>query len=156
MLTHQDESGRPAMVDVSDKQPTKRIARARTEVELPPEVYALIEDGEIQSEKGPVFHTAVLAGTMAVKKTSDLLPLCHPLPIEKCDFDIELDDEYRRVIIDCEVATHHRTGVEMEALAGVNNAALAVYDMLKALSHDIVMHRTRLMKKTGGKRDFSR
>lgn len=144
------------MVDVSGKKPTRRVARARTTVQLPAEVYRLMRDGEIQSRKGPVFHTAVLAGTMAVKKTSDLLPLCHPLPIEKCDFLIEPDDERHRIIIECEVATHHRTGVEMEALAGVSVAGLTLYDMLKALSHDIVMLETRLLSKTGGKHDFSR
>ncbi len=156
MLTHLDEEGRPAMVDVSGKEPTRRTARAQAVVELPPEALALFRDGEIQSAKGPVFHTAVLTGTMAAKKTSDLLPLCHPLPLEKCSFDIRMDPEGARVVIECTVATHHRTGVEMEALAGVYGAALAIYDMLKGLSHDIVIRETRLLRKEGGRRDFSR
>lgn len=152
MLTHLDETGRAAMVDVSEKTPTRRTARARADVALPPEVCALFRDGEIHSAKGPVFHTAVLTGTMAAKKTSDLLPLCHPLPLEKCAFDIRMEGDI--VVIECEVATHHRTGVEMEALAGVYGAALAVYDMCKGVSHDIVIRETRLVEKTGGKRDF--
>lgn len=156
MLTHLDDNGRAAMVDVSEKAPTKRTARARAEVVLPPEVRPLFRDGEIHSKKGPVFHTAVLTGTMAAKKTSDLLPLCHPLPLEKCSFDIRMDEAGGCVVIECEVATHHRTGVEMEALAGVYAAALAVYDMLKGVSHDIVIRDTRLLKKEGGKRDFQR
>lgn len=155
MLTHLDPHGRPAMVDVSDKTPTKRTARARAEVALPPEVRALFRDGDLHSKKGPVFHTAVLTGTMAAKKTADLLPLCHPLPLEKCTFEIGLEEATGRVVIECEVATHHRTGVEMEALAGVYAAALAVYDMCKGVSHDIVIHETRLLSKTGGKRDFA-
>lgn len=156
MLSHLDENNRAAMVDVSEKQPTRRTARARAEVSLPPEVRELFRDGEIHSKKGPVFHTAVLTGTMAAKKTSDLLPLCHPLPLEKCSFDIHMDDSGEFVVIECEVATHHRTGVEMEALTGVYGAALAIYDMLKAVSHDIVIRDTRLISKQGGKRDFSR
>ena len=156
MLTHLDEDGRPAMVDVSGKAPTRRTARAEAVVDLPPEARALFRDGEIHSAKGPVFHTAVLTGTMAAKRTSDLLPLCHPLPLEKCTFDIRMDEEGDRVIIRCEVATHHRTGVEMEALAGVSGAALAIYDMLKGLSHDIVIRETRLLSKEGGRRDFAR
>jgi cyclic pyranopterin monophosphate synthase len=156
MLTHLDEHGRPAMVDVSEKTPSRRVARARAEVVLPGEVLPLFRDGEIQSKKGPVFHTAVLTGTMAAKKTSDLLPLCHPLPLEKCTFDIRFEEDDRLVVIECEVATHHRTGVEMEALTGVVGAALAVYDMLKGVSHDIVIREARLVMKEGGKRDFHR
>jgi len=156
MLTHLDEHGRPAMVDVTEKTPTRRTARAQAVVKLPPEARELFRDGEIHSKKGPVFHTAVLTGTMAAKKTSDLLPLCHPLPLEKCSFDIRMDESGDRVIIECEVATHHRTGVEMEALTGVSAAALAIYDMLKGLSHDIVISETRLLSKKGGRRDFKR
>ncbi len=155
-LSHLDETGRPAMVDVSEKQPTKRTARAQAIVALPAELCALFRDGEIHGPKGPVFHTAVLTGTMGAKKTADLLPLCHPLPLDKCSFDIRLDEATGHVVIECEVATHHRTGVEMEALAGVSAAALAVYDMCKGVSHDIVITETKLLQKTGGKRDFQR
>jgi len=151
MLSHIDEAGRAAMVDVSQKAPTLRTARARAEVALPPEVRALFRDGELHGPKGPVFHTAVLTGTMAAKRTSDLLPLCHPIALERCRFDIQMDGA--GVVIECEVATHGRTGVEMEALAGVYAAALAVYDMCKGVSHDIVIRETRLVSKTGGRRD---
>jgi cyclic pyranopterin phosphate synthase len=155
-LSHLDETGRPAMVDVSEKAPTKRTARAQATVALPPEVRALFRDGELHGPKGPVFYTAVLTGTIGAKKTSDLLPLCHPLPLDKCAFDVRMDEDRGVVVIECEVATHHRTGVEMEALAGVYAAALAVYDMCKGISHDIVITETRLLHKTGGKRDFQR
>lgn len=156
MLSHLDEHSRPAMVDVSAKTPTARTARAQAIVLLPPDVCALFRDGEIQSKKGPVFHTAILTGTIAAKKTSDLLPLCHPLPLEKCTFRIEMDEKAGCVVIECETATHGRTGVEMEALAGAYGAALALYDMCKGVSHDIVIAETKLLAKTGGKRDFSR
>jgi cyclic pyranopterin monophosphate synthase len=156
MLTHLDSSGRPAMVDVSDKEASKRTARAQTMVHLPPEVRELLENGDLQSKKGPVLQTAVLAGTNAAKKTWDIIPLCHPLPIEKCTFDIRIEAEGARIVIECEVATHHRTGVEMEALTAVSAAALTIYDMCKAVSHDIVIGETRLLKKEGGKRDFHR
>jgi cyclic pyranopterin monophosphate synthase len=153
MLTHVDESGRAGMVDVSQKEATWRVARARSVVRLPEEVRELFREGDIQSKKGPVFHTAVIAGTMAVKKTSELIPFCHPLPIEKCAFEIDLNEQ-GDVVIECEVATHHRTGVEMEALTGASVAALTVYDMCKAVSHEIVIAETRLLSKTGGKREF--
>ncbi len=154
MLSHLDRHDRPAMVDVSEKTPTRRTARARATVQLPPDVCALFRDGELHTKKGPVFHTAMLTGTIAAKKTSDLLPLCHPLPLEKCAFRIEMDEAEGRVVIECEVATHHRTGVEMEALSGAYGAALAVYDMCKGISHDIVITETRLLEKRGGKRDY--
>ena len=154
MLTHLDDSNRAAMVDVGDKQATRRTARAQALVGLPPSVAALFDGDDIRGPKGPVFHTAVLTGTIAAKQTSMLLPLCHPVPLEKCSFDIRMDEATGRVVIECEVATHHRTGVEMEALAGVYAAALAVYDMCKGVSHDIVIRETRLLKKEGGKRDF--
>jgi cyclic pyranopterin monophosphate synthase len=156
MLTHLDERGRPAMVDVTGKEATHRTASARAEVTLPSEALSLLRDGEFYTRKGPVFHTAILTGTMAAKRTSDLLPLCHPLPLERCTFDICLDEERMVVVIEANVATHHRTGVEMEALTGVTAAALAVYDMLKGLSHDMVIQNVELTSKTGGKRDFER
>jgi cyclic pyranopterin monophosphate synthase len=155
-FTHLDASGRPSMVDVSEKPATRRVARARAVVFLPESLRVLARDGELQSAKGPVFHTAVIAGTTAVKKTSDLIPLCHPLPIEKCSFDIRLSDSADRVIIECEVATHHRTGVEMEALTGASVAALCIYDMCKAVSQDIRIGDIELLNKEGGKRDFKR
>ena len=141
------------MVDVSGKESTLREATARTIVVLPDAVSALIKDDEIQSVKGPVFQTAIVAGTMAVKRTSDLIPMCHPLPIEGCLIAIEVDDS-QGVVIDCTVRVHHKTGVEMEALVGASIAALTVYDMCKSVSHDIRIGETRLLRKSGGKRDF--
>ncbi|HEX8298969.1 MAG TPA: cyclic pyranopterin monophosphate synthase MoaC [Rubricoccaceae bacterium] len=159
MLTHIDGSGRPAMVDVGDKAPTRRTARARALVVLPPAVAALFDGDEIRGPKGPVFHTAVLTGTQAAKKASDLILLCHPLALDRCRFDISLGapavDGRSTVTIECEVSTIGRTGVEMEALAGVYGAALAVYDMCKGVSHDLVISETRLVSKTGGSRDVS-
>lgn len=153
MLSHLDENGRPAMVDVSGKAPTRREALAQARVLLPPEVRAQIRDGEIAGKKGPVFQTAILAGTMACKKTADLIPLCHPLPLDDIRIRIGLD-ESGDALIQCRVACHGRTGVEMEALTGASVAALTLYDMCKALSHAIVIAEVRLLEKTGGKSDF--
>jgi cyclic pyranopterin phosphate synthase len=147
------EDSRPSMVDVSGKEATLRVATARTTMFVPDAVMALFSEGEIQSAKGPVFQTAVVAGTMAVKRTSDLIPMCHPLPIEGCEISIDVDDS-RDIIIDCTVRVHHKTGVEMEALVGASIAALTVYDMCKSVSHDIRIGETRLLRKSGGKRDF--
>ncbi len=154
-FSHLDANGDPAMVDVSEKRSTTRIAKARSAVILPAEVLEIIEKDEIHTKKGPVFQTAILAGIMGAKKTSDLIPLCHPLPISKCDIDISIS-ENKKVIITCEVKTSGKTGVEMEALTGASIAALTIYDMCKAFSHDIVIESTQLQSKSGGKRDFER
>ena len=154
-FTHIDDRNQPTMVDVGDKTATERQAHARTIVQLPPEILEKLVDGDIQSAKGPVFQTAIIAGTMAVKKTSELIPFCHPLPIEECKITIAADEQ-QRIVIDCTVRVHHKTGVEMEALTGASVAALAIYDMCKGLSHDIVIESTQLIEKTGGKRDFKR
>ena len=153
-LSHVDEHNRPTMVDVGGKAITVREARARTVVELPPEVLAALDGDEIRSKKGPVFATAIIAGVMAAKKTHELIPFCHPLGLDNCDVTITLDGN--RAVIDCRCKVTHKTGVEMEALTGASVAALTVYDMCKALSHDIVIAETRLMMKTGGKKDFQR
>lgn len=153
MLSHIDNHNQPAIVDVSDKAVTKRTARARAVVELNAKIAALLQDGEIHSKKGPVFQTAIIAGTMAAKKTSDLIPLCHPLPIEDCKLTVRLDDDHA-AIVECTVTTHNKTGVEMEALTGASVAALTIYDMCKAMSHDIVIKETRLLEKRGGKNDY--
>jgi cyclic pyranopterin monophosphate synthase len=156
-LTHLDSAHRPNMVDVGQKTPTRRSATARSVVVLPQNVLdALLSgDGELRSPKGSVFQTAVLAGIMAAKQTGHLIPLCHPLGLDDCRIHIQLD-ENQRVVIDCTARVTARTGVEMEALVGASIAALTVYDMCKALSHDIVILETKLMEKTGGKRDFTR
>lgn len=153
-LSHIDTQNRPRMVDVGDKQATDRSAHARTVVRLPDAVAAHISGDEIETKKGPVFATAIIAGVMAAKKTHELIPFCHPLGLENCKLDIELRGN--DVVIDCHARVHAKTGVEMEALTGASVAALTVYDMLKAMSHDIVIGETRLMAKTGGKQDFRR
>ena len=140
------------MVDVSEKAVTRREARARCIVHLPENVLAAVDGDEIQSKKGPVFATAIIAGVMGAKKTHELIPFCHPLGLEKCDVSIELEDG--NVVIECRCRVSHKTGVEMEALTGASIAALTIYDMCKALSHDIVIGETRLLAKSGGKADF--
>ena len=142
------------MVDVSDKGVTQREAHAQARVRLPEDVLALVSGDEIATKKGPVFATAIIAGVMAAKRTHELIPFCHPLGLENCKLSIEVQDD--EVVIDCRCKVHHKTGVEMEALTGASVAALTVYDMLKAVSHDIVIAETRLMAKTGGKQDFER
>lgn len=153
MLSHIDESGQPRMVDVGDKAVTERTALARCEMLLPAAVWDALSDGDIQTRKGPVFQTAIIAGTMAAKKTSDLIPLCHPLPVDGCKVSITPADG--RLVIECWVRVTHKTGVEMEALTGASVAALTVYDMCKALSHEMVIHDLRLVEKHGGKRDIT-
>ncbi|MBX3178554.1 MAG: cyclic pyranopterin monophosphate synthase MoaC [Candidatus Hydrogenedentes bacterium] len=155
MFTHVDEQNRPGIVDVSEKAVTLRTAAARSIITVPGEVIAALSDGEIQTKKGPVFQTAIIAGTMAAKQTSALIPLCHPLPLEGCKVEISVSGA-NDIVIECRVKTHHKTGVEMEALTGATVAALTVYDMCKAFSHDMVIRETRLIEKHGGKRDVER
>ena len=154
VLSHIDKNGKATMVDVSEKQVTQRTATARSVVLLPAEVLTQLIDGDIQTKKGSVFQVAIIAGIMAAKKTGELIPLCHPLALENCNISISLDND--EVIIDCTASITAKTGVEMEALVGASLAALTIYDMCKALSHDIVIKETRLIKKTGGKHDFER
>lgn len=143
------------MVDVSGKSATLREAHARTLVDFPADVAAAFSGGEIQTAKGPVFATAIVAGVMAAKRTHELIPFCHPLGLDNCRITINLDDD-GCAVVDCYCKVNHRTGVEMEALTGASIAALTIYDMCKALSHDIVIRQTRLMAKSGGKSDFDR
>ncbi len=152
-FSHLDASGNPNMVDVGAKEVSRRIARARTIVVLGDEIMDRLENDDIHTKKGPVFQTATLAGIMAAKKTSELIPLCHPLMLEKVGVDIHVNEQ-REVVIECSVRLSGKTGVEMEALTGASVAALTIYDMCKAFSHDIVIRETRLVEKTGGKRDF--
>jgi len=154
-LTHVDENSNPTMVDVSDKAVTRRSATAQSVVFLPPEVQAALRQGELVTSKGPVFHTAIIAGVMAAKKTHHLIPFCHPLGIENCTVTIRLDEK-GNARISCTVTVTHKTGVEMEALTGASVAALTIYDMCKALSQDMVIGETRLVRKTGGKSDIDR
>ena len=152
VLTHLDSDGRPAMVDVSAKAVTARAAQAECRVKFPPAIAAQLRDNGLKSAKGGIVDTAIIAGTMAVKKTHELIPFCHPLPIDGCRFTIDWCDA-RTLRITCTVRTTHRTGVEMEALTGATIAALTVYDMCKALSHAIVIGPAKLLGKRGGKRD---
>jgi cyclic pyranopterin phosphate synthase len=140
------------MVDVSDKSATERHAHASGRVYLPAVVMDAIEGNEIRTAKGPVFQTAIIAGTMGAKRTHELIPFCHPLGLESCKIDIALEGD--AAVINCRVRITDKTGVEMEALTGVSIAALTIYDMCKALSHDIVIGDIRLESKTGGKSDY--
>ncbi len=154
-FTHLDNEGRATMVDVGGKAITRRTATARSIVELPVEVLAQLANGDVQTKKGSVFQTAIIAGIMAAKKTGELIPLCHPLGLDNCHITIQLNDQ-REAVIECTASITAKTGIEMEALVGASIAALTIYDMCKALSHDIVIKETKLIEKTGGKRDFKR
>lgn len=152
-FSHLDEQGHPVMVDVSAKSVTHRTATARSTVYLPNEVLQQLVNGDIQTKKGSVFQIAIIAGIMAAKKTGDLIPLCHPLGLDNCHITIQLNEQ-QEAVIECTASITAKTGVEMEALVGASLAALTIYDMCKALSHDIVIKETKLIEKTGGKRDF--
>ena len=148
-LTHFDEGGRAHMVDVSDKAVTHRVAVARGEIVMAPETLALIAEG--RAGKGDVLGVARLAGIMASKRTSDLIPLCHPLALSKVTVELTTDDTLPGVRIEATVKTTGQTGVEMEALTAVSVAALTVYDMVKAVDRGMVIGAVRLALKDGGK-----
>lgn len=152
-LTHLDRAGRPAMVDVSAKAVTAREAVAECRVRFPAQVAAQLRASGLKSAKGGIVETAIIAATMAVKRTHELIPFCHPLPIDGCRVEIDWDGD-NTLRIECAVKTTHRTGVEMEALTGATVAALTVYDMCKALSHKIVIGPAKLLGKRGGRHDF--
>lgn len=152
-FSHIDKQNNPTMVDVSNKQITKRNAVAQTVITLPTAVKQALSNDEIVSKKGPVFQTAIIAGVMAAKKTHELIPFCHPIAIENCKIEIKVN-HIQQLIITCECTINSKTGVEMEALTGASVAALTVYDMCKALSHDIIISETQLISKSGGKSDF--
>ena len=153
-FTHLDAERRPTMVDVSGKTATRRTAVAEVRVLFPPLVAAALRESGLRSSKGPIFDTAIVAGVMGAKRTHELIPFCHPLGIENCRIVIDLEGD--DAVIRCTVSVHHKTGVEMEALTGASVAALTVYDMCKALSHDIVISDLRLISKEGGKSLYSR
>jgi len=152
-LSHVDSDNRPTMVDVSAKKKTERTAHARSVVRFPAAVSLEFSGDDLRTAKGPVFATAIVAGVMAAKRTHELIPFCHPLGLDDCKISIELDED-NRAIIDCRCKVRHRTGVEMEALTGASVAALTVYDMCKALSHEIIIDGTRLISKSGGKTEY--
>jgi len=153
MFTHVDKKDNPTMVDVSEKIISSRIACAHSQIQLPSVFRNLVTNNELILKKGPVIQTAIIAGTMAVKRTHELIPFCHQIPIESCKFDIEVSNELL-VSIKCSVKTNYKTGVEMEALTGASVAALTIYDMCKAISHEIVIGETKLLMKSGGKSDY--
>ena len=153
-LSHVDKNDLPTMVDVGHKEVTERTATASAVVHLGTEIMALLESGEIKSKKGPVFQTAIIAGTSAVKKTSDLIPFCHTLPIDSIKIRIEPGESSPRIF--CTVKCTAKTGVEMEAITGASMAAITIYDMCKAISHDITITDIQLEQKSGGKSDYQR
>ena len=151
-FSHLDDAQRPTMVDVGDKAVSQRRAVAEATVRFPKDVAERLRADGLRSPKGPIIDTAIIAGTLAVKRTHELIPFCHPLPVERCRFEIDFVNA-TDLLVRCEVGVTHKTGVEMEALTGASIAALTVYDMCKALSHAIVITDLRLADKSGGKRD---
>jgi cyclic pyranopterin monophosphate synthase len=154
-LTHLDVRSRPTMVDVGAKAVSHRIAEAEARVRLPAAVARALRRSGHRTKKGPVFDTAIVAGVMAAKRTSELIPFCHPLALEQCRIDIGFAPGAAAaavVVVRCRVEVRHKTGVEMEALTGATVAALTIYDMCKALSHNIRIASVRLLSKSGGKR----
>jgi cyclic pyranopterin phosphate synthase len=152
-FSHLDERGKAKMVDVGNKKPSKRIARARALMQLPDAVIKHFNGKDVETKKGGVFQTAILAGIMGAKKTSELIPLCHPLALDNCSVDIEITGLNELQII-AEASIESKTGVEMEALTAASVAALTVYDMCKGMSHDIVIKEIKLLSKSGGKSDY--
>lgn len=151
-FTHLDEANRPSMVDVGHKTVTQRTAIARSIVVLGDEIMQHLQGDDINTKKGPVFQTAIIAGVMGAKQTANLIPLCHPIGLDNCQIHIETNAA-NEVVIECTASITSKTGVEMEALTGATIAALTIYDMCKAFSHDIVIKETQLIQKTGGKKD---
>ena len=154
-LSHLDGNGDINMVDVSGKTATTREANAMGQVRFPSEIYAQIKATDGMTKKGSITQTAHIAGIMAAKRTHDLIPLCHPLPLDKIGLTFIYDDTLSSITVSAVAKVTHKTGVEMEALTAVSVACLTIYDMTKALSHDIVIDDIHLIKKTGGKSDYS-
>ncbi len=148
-LTHFNEKGAAHMVDVGDKSETRRVAIAAGQIQMQPETLQLIMQG--QHKKGDVLGIARTAGIMAAKKTSDLIPLCHPLSLTHIDIKLDCDEDDSSVQCECRAETHGKTGVEMEALTAVQATLLTIYDMCKAVDRGMVMHNIRLLEKSGGK-----
>ncbi|MGF1560308.1 MAG: cyclic pyranopterin monophosphate synthase MoaC [Flavobacteriaceae bacterium] len=153
-LSHLDEAGNASMVDVSGKSASLRTALASGKVILPSSVFETLAAQDFLGHKGSIIQTAVIAGIQAVKKTSELIPLCHQINLSKIQIDITPIENALQIT--CNVKCNEQTGVEMEALTGVSVAALTIYDMCKALSHDIKISEIMLQQKTGGKNDFNR
>ena len=154
-LSHLDGNGDITMVDVSGKTATTREANATGQVRFPSEIYAQIKAADGMTKKGSITQTAHIAGIMAAKRTHDMIPLCHPLPLDKIGLTFTYDDALSSITVSAVVKVTHKTGVEMEALTAVSVTCLTIYDMTKALSHDIVINDIHLIKKTGGKSDYT-
>lgn len=152
-LTHLSESDQPRMVDVANKAITSRTAVATCLVTLGPQLISQMQDGELKNKKGPVFHTAILAGIQGTKLTSQLIPLCHPLPLDSSQVEITPHND-QTLLVTCTASTTGKTGVEMEALTGASVAALTLYDMCKSANPAIIISDLKLASKTGGKSDF--
>ena len=153
-LSHLDSDGDITMVDVSGKMATTREACAFGQVVFPADIYQQIKAADGMTKKGSITQTAHIAGIMAAKRTHDLIPLCHPLPLDKIGLTFEYDDSQNSITVTATVKVTHKTGVEMEALTAVSVACLTIYDMTKAISHDIIINNIHLMNKTGGKSDY--
>src|SRR5680860_697178 len=153
-LTHVDEDGAARMVDVGHKAPTVRIARAGARVWMAPATMALLQRQALP--KGDVLAVARIAGIMACKRTSELVPLCHPLALDHADIEFRIQEEECCVEIECSTRTEGRTGVEMEAITGASVAAITMYDMCKAVDRGMIIGDIRLLEKTGGKEDYTR
>ena len=153
-LSHLDSDGDITMVDVSGKTVTTREACAFGQVVFPADIYQQIKAADGMTKKGSITQTAHIAGIMAAKRTHDLIPLCHPLPLDKIGLTFEYDDRQNSITVTATVKVTHKTGVEMEALTAVSVACLTIYDMTKAISHDIIINNIHLMNKTGGKSDY--
>ena len=153
-LSHLDSNGDINMVDVSGKIATTREAHASGQVRFPVDIYTQIKAADGMTKKGSITQTAHIAGIMAAKRTHDLIPLCHPLPLDKINLTFTFNDNLQAITVTATVKVTHKTGVEMEALTAVSVACLTIYDMTKALSHDIVIDNIHLMNKTGGKSDY--
>jgi cyclic pyranopterin phosphate synthase len=153
-LSHLDSNGDINMVDVSGKTNTTREAHASGQVRFPSDIYNQIKTADGMTKKGSITQTAHIAGIMAAKRTHELIPLCHPLPLDKIGLTFVYDDRLHAIIVSATVKVTHKTGVEMEALTAVSVACLTIYDMTKAISHDIVIDAIHLLNKTGGKSDY--
>ena len=152
-FSHINKKNQPKMVDVSDKKITKRTAIAKATMFLGKDVISHFTNDELITKKGPVFQTAIIAGIQAVKKTSELIPMCHPLLINAVDIDIKITDQ-EHIEVFCKVAIEGKTGVEMEALTGASLSCLTIYDMCKSISQKMNIKEVQLLKKTGGKSDI--
>lgn len=152
-FSHLNEKGNPKMVNVSDKKVTKRTAIAKASMFLGAEIISHFNNEELTTKKGPVFQTAIIAGIQGVKKTSELIPMCHPLLINSADIGVQIIDAENIEVL-CEVTIEGKTGVEMEALTGANIACLTIYDMCKSINQNMVITAVKLLEKTGGKSDI--